>query len=292
MIIDIHTHTFPEKIAEKAVSTLRSQSHTAPFSDGTEAGLFASETKAGVSLAAVQPVATYPGQVISINNRVLQRFGKAASAPEGLLSFAAMHPALPGWEEELERISAAGVPGIKLHPPYAEVDADDPRTVRILKKCLDLGLIVLMHCGWDVGLPGHSEAHPRKIRNALDAVGPMKLIAAHMAGWKCWKEAAELLAGTGIYPDTSFSLGRMTPAGDDYRWAAEDLQMLREDELCDLIRIYGADHVLFGTDSPWGDPAAELRKIRSLPLLPRETEAICGGNAMRLLGGWPLLRNV
>ena len=281
MIVDIHTHTFPVKIAEKALNHLQGNSHTALFSDGTEEGLRKNEKKAGVDLAVVQPVATYPEQVESINNRVIRGFGD--NSPAGMLSFAAMHPLFSGWEGELERIAAAGIPGIKLHPPYEQADADDPRMVRILKKCRELGLIILMHSGWDVGLPGHSEALPGKIRNALDAAGDVKLIAAHMAGWKCWEEAAKLLAGTGIYLDTAFALGRMSPAGDRYEWKPEDLQMLTANEFCGLVRVFGSDHVLFGTDSPWTDPAEELRNIRTLPLAEPDIQAICGENAARLL---------
>ena len=209
MIIDIHTHTFPEKIAGKAVRKLQNQCHSALFSDGTAAGLRLAETGAGVNLAVIQPVATYPEQVVPINNRVLEDFSvfsdlyekaekteKTRKAREGLLSFAAMHPAFDGWEPELERIAAAGIPGIKLHPPYEEVNMDDPRMIRLLKKCEHLGLLVLIHGGWDIGLPGREEALPARVRRALDAAGPVRLIAAHMAGWKCWEEAVKLLSAS------------------------------------------------------------------------------------------------
>lgn len=282
MRIDIHTHTFPEKIAAKALRSLQGNSHTALFSDGTPAGLRKNEQKAGIDLAVVQPVATYPEQVVSINSRVIETF--RAEPPEGLLSFAAMHPSFAGWEKELERISASGLPGIKLHPAYEEVDMDHPLMIRILKKCRELGLIVLTHSGWDVGLPGHAEALPGKMRRALDAAGPVKLIAAHMAGWKCWEEAADLLSDTGIYLDTAFSLGRMTPAPDRHAWDPDDLQLLTDAAFCDLVRRFGSDHVLFGTDSPWADPSAEMDKIGSLPLSRGEIDAICGLNAQRLLG--------
>ena len=39
MIIDIHAHSFPEKIAASAVSHLQQASHSKAFSDGTEKGL-------------------------------------------------------------------------------------------------------------------------------------------------------------------------------------------------------------------------------------------------------------
>jgi len=287
MIIDIHTHTFPDKIAGKALKKLQGNCHTALFSDGTAAGLRKTEAAAGVDLAVIQPVATYPEQVVPINNHVLEDFagqsGKPAERPDGLLSFAAMHPAFDGWESELERVATAGIRGIKLHPPYEEVGIDDPRSLRLLKKCRDLGLLVLIHGGWDIGLPHHDEALPARVRRALDAVGSVRMIGAHMAGWKCWEEAASLLADTGIYLDTSFSLGRLSPAADGFPWDESGLQLLSESAFCDLVRCFGADHVLFGTDSPWADPAEELRKIRALPLSREDVAMICGENARKLL---------
>ena len=35
MIIDFHTHTFPEKIAEKALNNLSNTSRAVPYTDGT-----------------------------------------------------------------------------------------------------------------------------------------------------------------------------------------------------------------------------------------------------------------
>jgi predicted TIM-barrel fold metal-dependent hydrolase len=41
--------------------------------------------------------------------------------------------------------------------------------------------------------------------------------------------------------------------------------------------------VLFGSDGPWTDPAAEIAHLRRLPFTPEELEGILGGNAARLL---------
>ena len=281
MIIDVHTHTFPDAIAARAVKQLQQNSHIALFSDGTEKGLIENDKRADVDWSIVQPVATNPEKVCHLNDYVFGMNGKERG--KGLYSFAAMHPAFGGWEKELERIKAAGVAGIKLHPPYESVAIDDPRSIAILRKCKEIGLIVLMHSGRDVGLPGATEALPGKIRRALDAVGSMRLIAAHMGSWGCWEEAEQLLADTGIYLDTAFSLGTITPAPDDHPWLKNDLNLLEDAAFCQLVRAFGADHVLFGTDSPWADPAAEVKKIRSLPLSESEKENILGKNAEALL---------
>ena len=278
----MHTHMFPRRIAAGALRAMQGNCHTALFSDGTEDGLIACERRAKADLAIVQPVATNPDKVARLNDSVLETNRRTRET--GLLSFGAMHPACADWERELERLKQAGVAGIKLHPAYAGVDTDDPRSVAILRKCRDLGLIVLMHGGRDVGLPLAEEALPAKIRRALDAVGPLRLVVAHMGGWGCWAEARALLSDTGVYIDTAFSLGAMTPAPDAYLWRAEDLRLLDGEAFCELVRAFGADHVLFGTDGPWADPEREIAHIRDLPLPPAEIGGILGENARALLG--------
>lgn len=281
MIIDVHTHMFPQRIAPTALRTMQQNCHTALFADGTEETLMAGEQRAHVDWAIVQPVATNPEKVSHLNDSVLDinRRGRQT----GILSFGAMHPACRFWEQELERLKLAGVVGIKLHPPYARVDIDDPRSIAILRRCRELNLIVLIHSGRDVGLPQATEALPVKIRHALDAVGPMKLIAAHMGGWGRWNEARELLSGTGTFFDTAFSLGTMTPAGDQHPWREEDLRLLSEEAFCGLVDAFGADHILFGTDSPWADPEQEILKISRLPLSREDISRILGENTQRLL---------
>ena len=282
MIIDIHTHTFPPGIAKAALLSMQGNSHSALYSDGTESGLRQSMNQAGIGLSVVQPVATNPEKISHINDKVL---AVNRTTPEtGICSFGAMHPASKDSEAELERLASAGVKGIKLHPCYEAIDIDDPRTVAILRKCRDLGLIVLIHSGWDIGLPGSAAALPVKIRRALDLTGEMKLIAAHMGGWKSWEEAVKLLPETGIFLDTAFSLGRITRAPGDSHWTDEELEMLSPAVFCDLVRLFGDERILFGTDSPWTDQKEEIQKIKDLPLTQEEISTIISNNAKRLLG--------
>ena len=282
-IIDFHTHTFPDRIAAGAVSVLREKSHSAAFSDGTESGLAESAKKAGITRCVVLPVATSPRQVAHINDSSIRIAETAAET--GLTSLGCMHPDDENWSAELERIARAGLRGIKLHPVYQGVDMDDTRMVRILSRCGELGLFVLIHAGLDIGFPGAEQAAPEKIRRALDQAGPVRLVAAHMGGWRCWDEAADLLGPLpNVMIDTAFSLGRITPLGDGYPWTPEGLQMLTPADLVRLVRAWGADRVLFGTDSPWADQGAALREFTSLPLTEQEKRAILWENGAELLG--------
>ena len=167
---------------------------------------------------------------------------------------------------------------------YQGVDFDDPRYLRILETAGSLGLIVLIHAGLDVGFPGVVHASPRQIANAVKAVGPFTLVLAHMGGWRCWDEVIDLLPGTGVYIDTSFSLGSMTANGDGYYHSPGELALLTEEKFLRMVRAFGTDHVLFGTDCPWGDQAAEVRRFLSLPLTDAEKRRIMEENARALLG--------
>lgn len=281
MIIDIHTHVFPDKIAASTVKKLELLSHTHSFSDGSAAGLRASMAKAGVDACLVLPVATNAHLVPNVNDSSARMNDQGPET--GIYSLGCIHPDFDGYREELSRIASLGLKGIKLHPEYQGTDFDDPRYLRILDRCGELGLVVLTHAGLDVGVPGKDNCSPEMVLRALRQTGPVKLVLAHMGGWRQWERVEELLWETDVLLDTSFSLGEMTPL-DDGCYQPEDLPLLGREDFLRLVRRFGADRVLFGTDSPWDDQGAALARLRALPLEPAELEAILGGNAKRLLG--------
>lgn len=281
MIIDFHTHTFPDAIAAAAVEKLQAASHTKPFSDGTVSGLRASMAAAGIDASVVLPVATSPKQVPHINDNAIRV--NALSNETGVYSFGGMHPDFPDWEQEMERLCAAGVRGVKVHPPYQGVDFDDVRFVRILKKASELGMLVMTHAGLDVGLPGAEQSVPEKLLRAREKAPDTTLILAHMGGWRCWDAVERLLPGAGVYLDTSFALGQMTPNGDGHYKSAQELALLSEEQFLRLVSLFGANHILFGTDSPWGDQSESLQAIRALPLPDADKRTILGGNAEKLI---------
>ena len=281
MIVDIHTHTFPDKIAARTVDKLQSMSHTHPFTDGSVQALRASMAAAGVDRSVVVPVATNAHQVPHVNDASIALNEQGG----GVLSFGCMHPDFDGWKTELSRLSENGVKGIKLHPVYQEVYFDDPRFLRILDRCAEVGLLVLTHAGRDVGFPDAADyVSPQRIASAMRQTDSVTLICAHMGGWRQWDDVERLLPETGVFIDTSFALGQMTPNGDGYYPTSESLQLLSEAQFIRIVRAFGAERVLFGTDSPWGGQAESLRRFRALPLTDAESAAILGGNAQKLLG--------
>ena len=276
MIIDFHAHTFPDKIAAAAVTKLEQKAHARSHSDGTRDGLLRCMQSAGIDHAVVLPVATNPLKCASMNDT-----SHALDGLDNLTYFAAIHPDAPDWHEELGRAKALGFKGVKIHPVYQDVAIDDPRFVRILARCGELGLMVVMHGGADIGFPGVEKCSPAMLRRALDQSGPVTLVAAHMGGWRNWQEVPEYLLDTGVYLDTAYSLGNIAPIDDHY--APEELPMLADERFCELVRIFGSQRILFGTDSPWDDMGECIRRIRALPLTTAEQEDIFCRNASKLI---------
>ena len=162
------------------------------------------------------------------------------------------------------------------------MDFDAPRYLRILDRCGELGLIVISHAGLDIGFPGKDNCSPAMVLRAIRQVGPVKLVLAHMGGWRQWDQVEELLWETQVSIDTSYALGSIAPLDDGF-YAPEQLPLMPEEQFMRMVRKFGAHRVLFGTDSPWDDQAEALKRLRALPLKPWELEAILGGNAQKLL---------
>ena len=276
MIVDFHTHCFPDQIAGKAIKKLAAASHVAPHTDGTAGGLSVAAREAGVDLSVVLPVATNPGQVASINDFAAQL--NESTDRTGLLSFGGAHPDDPDWKAHLEQVAARGMKGVKIHPVYQGVDIDNARFVRLLGYAGELGLTVVTHAGDDIGLPGEVRCSPAMLRKAIRQAGPVTLVLAHMGGWMQWEQVADCLADTTACLDTSFSTGRI-PLTD-----GAPLHALDEEGFLRLTKAFGPERVLFGTDSPWSSQRESLQWIRSLPLSEDEKTAILGGNAQKLLG--------
>lgn len=278
MIVDFHTHTFPDKIAVYAVDKLKKACGCRAFSDGTGRGLLASMQRAGVDHSVVLPVVTNPAKTVSVND-----FSLSMAQADARIFFGGIHPDTPDALGELERIAQAGLKGIKIHPVYQDVCIDDRRFLRILEKAGELDLIMVMHAGDDIGFPGRVRCAPAMIRRALDQVGPVKLICAHMGGWRNWDQVKEYLLDTSVMLDTALSHGDLVPL-EEGSLSGEELHLMDEEAFCRLVRDFGSTRILFGSDSPWSDQAASKAWILSTKLTDEEKENILGRNAAALLG--------
>ena len=144
MLIDFHTHCFPEVIAEKAIDKLSVASGgLEPHTDGTVQGLRASMKRGGVDVSVVLSIATNAHQQKKVNDFAASING------DGVVSFGSVFPTSNEAFDELERIKALGLKGVKLHPDYQGFSVDDPALKPLYRKISSLGLITVFHAGLD-----------------------------------------------------------------------------------------------------------------------------------------------
>ncbi|MBO6015577.1 MAG: amidohydrolase family protein [Lachnospiraceae bacterium] len=275
MIIDMHTHIFPQRIAASAYAAMERNVYEKRKEElrikisGTREALAKSGDVNRIDLSVVLPVATKPSQTESINSFAKETNERTAES--GVMSFGAIHPDNGDYKEILLELHRMGFAGIKLHPDYQGVNFDDERYLRIIEAASDLGMVIVTHAGEDVGIPEKVRCTPDRILRVLEIVRPPKLVLAHMGGWNMWEEVEQKLVGKPVYFDTSFVFEPIVTQMDE-------AQFIR------IVRSHGADKILFATDSPWSDQGKYVEKIRKMPFSDEEKKRIFSENAIRLLG--------
>jgi predicted TIM-barrel fold metal-dependent hydrolase len=264
VIIDFHTHVFPEQMAEKTIRKMEEGANVKAFTNGTLQELKSSMKNSKVDISVLLPVATKPAQFETIN-----RYAAEISGREGIISFGGIHPDTDHYKEELQEIKRLGLPGIKLHPDYQATFIDDPGMVRIIRYAAELELIVSIHAGFDIGLPDPIHCPPERAAKMLSQIGHgnARIILAHMGGFGQWDEVEEYLVGKNVWFDTSYTLGS-----------------LAKEQFRRIVRSHGADRILFGTDSPWSGQKECIQYITEMDLTEEETERIFWKNGAELLG--------
>lgn len=264
MVIDFHTHIFPDKIAAQSVQFLAEKGNTKPYGKATLDDIRQSMKFAGIDYSFILPVATSPRQVASIN-----RMAAETNGTDGIFYAGAIHPECENVEEILDSIKDAGLAGIKIHPDYQGYHFDSPENIKIMAEAAKRDLIVVTHAGIDVGYRDHVHCTPDMVLNVLEQLSGLidnKLVLAHMGGCDIPDEVLEKLAGKPVYFDTSFVLDHYT------------------DKCVEIIRKHGADRILFATDYPWSDTKKFVEIVKSFDISEEDKEKILYKNALKLLG--------
>ena len=262
MIIDAHCHVWPDHIAAKVLAARPASLD--PVHDGTLDGLRATMAAAGIGHAMVLGVANV-ARTVQRTNEWIGAVDRSMFTP-----FGTVHPDLPpdgqrqvaAGQRHPRRETAPAVPG-----PVARRAAGDRVAAR---------------AGGGGRRGDHARRRRRLGRGQSTAGRPprcgprstrcptLTLIACHFGGYhRLERGRASSMVGSRAYLETSWPP----------RLADLDRERIRS-----LIRRHGADRVIFGSDWPMADPAAEIAAVRDLGLDPAETEAILGGTLSGILG--------
>lgn len=261
MIIDFHTHAFPDKIAEKALKKIEAMGGIKPKFDGTIKGLLESMDSAGITTSVVLSIATKVSQFESI----LQWAGSINS--ERIIAFPSVHPDDEKVVERIFEIKNAGFKGLKMHPYFQDFIIDEEKMFPIYEAIEKAQLILVMHSGYDFAYERIDKAGPKRILKVIEKFPGLKFVATHLGGWEQWKDVEQFLVGKNLLIETSFSY--------DY---------LEKRKIEDIILTHNPDQILFGSDTPWADQkeAVEVLKKTEIPIEIKNK--IFYQNAIRILG--------
>ena len=234
-----------------------------PHTDGTAGGSEALLRPVGIDRAVVCNIATNAKQEPKVNGFAISLLEKG----DFFSPLGSIHPDSEAKEEELDRLLAAGINGVKLHPDYVRVELTDPRYDEIFSLLSERGMFTVVHTGFDPVSPDKIHATPEMLLKTVEKYKNLKLIAAHMGGFMQSEKVLELLVGTNIYFDTSLS----------------SIRASEHENLYKILDTHDENRILFGTDTPWTDPAAEIAFIENAPISDEKREKIFYKNAKKLL---------
>ena len=273
MIIDFHVHAFADKIVERAMEQLTKTvaeetehlTQTAdnmPCTNGTLSDLIVKMDKYSIDKSVLLPIATKPSQQKIVNDWAKD------SASDKIIPFGSVHPDAKDAIDELERIKAMGLYGVKLHPDYQGFFVDEEHLFPIYEKCIELDLPIVFHAGFDPISPNVVHAMPDAFARILDRLPDITMILAHFGGMLEWDMVEEHLIGRegNLYFDISTVTGYLS-----------DEQAER------MIKNHGAERILFASDMPWDSPQNIKSLVERLDLSNEDKENILHKNAEKLL---------
>lgn len=262
-IIDAHAHIYPEKIAPRAVPAIGTFYKVPMQGEGTAEDLLATYSACGITHAIVHSVATTAKSVPTINTFLAEQ---CKQHPE-FIGFGTMHPDFEDMEAEVDRALEMGLHGFKLHPDTQQVDMDDPRLMKFYE--IIAGRVPLVVHTGDYR---YDYSHPRRLVNIMKTFPDLVVDGAHLAGWSIYDIGydtvhAELENLDNLYVDASSTFA-----------------LIGRRHMRELIRMWGPDRVMFGTDYPMWAPGQELNEMLHCDLTDDELEKVLWKNAEAFTG--------
>jgi predicted TIM-barrel fold metal-dependent hydrolase len=259
-IIDFHAHAFPDQVAAGAIPFLEEEGNVTAQHDGRIDSLLKLMDRDGVAKSVICSIATRPAQFEAI-----LEWSKQVRS-ERIIPFPSVHPQDPDILEHITQIHQEGFKGIKMHPYYQGFFLDTEKMFPAYERIRKLGLILVMHTGFDIAFPRIRRCDPRQILNVATLFPGLKMVTTHLGAWQQWTEVEEMLAGRKIYMDISYTLGQIDP------------RIARR-----IILMHPAEYIVFGTDSPWAGARETYSRLKGLELGSEREEMILRKNGLALL---------
>lgn len=244
MIVDIHTHVGRTKYGDLTINAER---------------IITECDAAGVDKAVLIPT-TSSGVIAPAEDMARE----AKKAPDRFVFFAGVDPKRSDAVEKLEEaVVKFGAKGLKIHPTFLGLAADDERVYPLIEKSIELKIPVMFHSGegpwalpWQIGLV------------AMD-FPKATIIMAHMG------------LNSLCYTDAAIKMAKKAP-----NLILETTGVVFDHPIAVAVNTIGADRVIFGSDCPINNQIHEMKKIEVAKISDEAKRKILGENIARILGLW------
>ena len=250
-IIDVHTHAFPDFLAERAITKLSQTSKEyKPLLNGTISDLLSSMDQNLIKSAFIANIATKPEQSSAALKWSLE------IKSERIIPLGTIHHSSDNWESELDNIKNSNLKGVKLHPFHQNFLMDSKDVYPIYEKIQSLDLFILFHSGYDVSYGDMDNALSFRMKKIIENFPSLKIISSHFGGWREWDEAYQNLCGKDIFFETSF----ISEVGTE---------LIKK-----FFNKHDSNRFFFGSDSPWLSQKDQISFVSSLKISDEFKEKI------------------
>ena len=277
MIIDFHTHIFPEEIRKDREKYFPFEPAFKLLYSSPKSKLAgAKEIVDSMDIEGVDKsvVFGFPWRSSDLSKRHNDYILEAVDRfPERLAGFCCIDPFNKDAVPEVVRCLEGGLSGIGEIAFYQSGidEASQEKLKPLMEICEDKDLPVLIHTNEPVGhfYPGKTPNTLEQIYSLVRKFSNNKIILAHWGGGMFFfnllkKEVGEYLKN--VYFDT---------AASPFLYYPQIYQI--------AIQIIGKNKILFGSDFPLLKPARYFKEFEKAGLSKDEIESICGNNAAGLL---------
>lgn len=276
MILDSHTHVFPEEVCRRREEFFADEpAFRLLYGDpksrlvGPE-DLVAALADEGVDAAVVCGFPWRTERLLRRHHEVILEAMRRW--PDKLIGFCAVNPLEPGAAREVERCLYQGFRGVGEVAWYGEDPGEDLACLRpVAELCQHFRVPLLLHTNEPVGVayPGKSAMSLPGLYRVIREFPEVTWILAHWGGGLPFygllkKEVSEVFRQ--VYFDTAASPYLYRP--EIYRLAAE---------------MVGPEKILFGSDYPLLPPSRYFKEMEGAGLSEDVKEMILGKNLARIL---------
>jgi predicted TIM-barrel fold metal-dependent hydrolase len=277
MIIDCHTHIFPEEVRGNRGAFCKKDKGFASIYDHSKAkvvgveDLIASMDESGIERSVICGFPWSQPALCSLQNQYLME--SASRYPNRLIVFVSLLFSNPDWsEKELDRAVKGGARGVGEIAFYRdEMTSQDIHSMKgILAQMERQGIPLLLHTNETIGhpYPGKGRTPLERFYEMILSCPTLPIILAHWGGgfpfYELMPEVAKVMAN--VYYDT---------AASPFLYSKKIYAIARE--------IVGVEKIFFGTDFPLISPRRYYQELEGSGLSKQDREKILGLNFSRLI---------